>query len=527
MNDRNKSKVHALLKKRANTLPDKPFIYYQDSHVSYEKMDEISDRLAYSLLQLGISKGDMIAVVAPNQPEWLYTFFAAVKIGAPVVALNVRYRLAEFDYMLNNSQAKALVCIDSFGEFDFRQFFKENRSRFPSVEKYIYITSNKLQDDISLGDLCKTVVENQSLLEQAKQEVDETDTAIIIYTSGTTGKPKGAMISNKNILASASAQVEHFNIQATDVFIGSLPLNHVGGITCAVTSCLICGGSVVLIPSFRPDLVLQASAEYGITIMAGVPTMYVMMLNVSGIDKYDLSSVRYCIAGGSNVEPQLCTAISKTFPGAKLLNLYGLSETSGACVLSSLDDGVEKVSESIGVVIDNFKVKVVDGNGNELPAEQIGELVFKGDCVISGYLGMEKETADNFRNGWVYTGDMGYIDNDGHIYLKGRKKEMYIQGGFNVYPVEIENVLTRHPKVAMAAGFGVPDPVFGEVGRFYIVTKPGEVLTEEELFNYCKQNLADYKIPKQFEFADDLPLTPAGKIHKSLLKEKYLAPGGC
>jgi fatty-acyl-CoA synthase len=282
----------------------------------------------------------------------------------------------------------------------------------------------------------------------------------------------------------------------------------------------------VLVPSFHPKEVLEATDKHKVTIFAGVPTMYVMVLNYSDFKKYDLSSVRMCIVGGSNVEPQLCQDISKNFPNARVMNLYGLSETSGACVLSRLDDGIEKVSESIGVVIDNFKVKVVDDKRQELPTGEIGELAFKGDCVAKGYFGLEEETRESFGlDGWLYTGDVGYLDEDGYVYLKGRKKEMYIQGGFNVYPAEIENLLIKHPKVAVAAGIGVPDPVFGEVGRFYIIPKEGMEVTEDELMKYCREKLADYKVPKQFVFVKELPLTPAGKINKSLIKQWYHEKG--
>lgn len=514
--------INHYLKKAVQDFPDKPFLYYGGLQISYRELDEITDRLAYSLLKTGIERGDRIAVVAPNQPEWLFTYFACVKIGAAVVALNVRYRMAEFEYMLNNSGCKALVCVREFGGFDFSGFFEENRARFPTVEKYIYIGGGS-GAGIAFEDLIGHDPPDREALDRAMEKIGESDTAIIIYTSGTTGKPKGAMITNRSILASAMAEVDHFSLAGEDVYIASLPLNHVGGITCTITTAMVQRSSVVLIPGFRPDLVLEAIEKHRVTVFGGVPTMYVMMFSFPEFERYDLSSVKVCIAGGSNVEPQLCANITRAFPNARLLNLYGLSETSGACVLSRPDDPPEKVGESIGVVIGDFKVRVVDGDGKDLPPGEIGELAFKGDCVAAGYYGLQKETGEAFVDGWVFTGDMGCVDSEGYIYLKGRKKEMYIQGGFNVYPVEIENVLTRHPKVLVAAGIGVPDPVFGEVGRFYIIPSPGENLTVEEIIACCRQNLADYKVPRQIEFVTELPLTPAGKVHKALLKEKYLS----
>lgn len=514
--------IHRFLEKTVRNFPEKPFLYYGDQKITFRELDAISDRLAYSFLNMGIVRGDRIAIIAPNQPQWVYTYFAAAKIGAAVVALNVRYRMAELDYMLNNSRSKALVCVDEYADFDFSGFFRENKARFPTVENFIYIGGG-FTEGIAFEDLLQGEIPDRECLERAKEKVTESDTAIIIYTSGTTGKPKGAMITNRSILASARAEVDHFSLTGEDVFVGSLPLNHVGGITCTITTSLIKGASVVLIPGFRPDLVLEAMERYKITVFGGVPTMYVMMLTFPGFGKYDLSSVRICIAGGSNVDPRLCEDIVKAFPNARLLNLYGLSETSGACVLSRPDDPVQKVGESIGVVIGDFEVRVVGEDGSSLPAGEVGELTFRGDCVAGGYFGLKQETEEAFREGWILTGDMGCLDKEGYIYLKGRKKEMYIQGGFNVYPVEIENLLARHPKVLAAAGIGVPDRVFGEVGRVYIIPKPGETLTEEDITGYCRQNLADYKVPRQIVFVGELPLTPAGKVHKFLLKEWYLA----
>ena len=321
---------------------------------------------------------------------------------------------------------------------------------------------------------------------------------------------------------SARAQAVHIGARPEDVVIGSLPLNHVGGITCGVATMLVAGGSVALVPYFRPDLVVEAVRRHRVTIFAGVPTMYHMVFGYPGFSPADFSSVRLCIVGGSSVEPRLATQIANTFPWAQLINLYGLSESSGACIMSPLGEPVDKVATSIGVPIGDFRVKVVDNERRDVPAGETGELVIYGDCVAKGYYGLPEATRETFgADGALYTGDMGYLEPDGHVVLRGRKKEMYVQGGFNVYPVEIENLLMKHPKVAMVAGIGVPDPVFGEVGRFYVVPRPGAQLTAEELLAYCRENLADYKVPRQFVFVDELPLTPAGKIHKALLRQWY------
>jgi len=515
--------VYSALRHQAQERPNKTFLYYEDRAISYADMDNLSANLAASLLDLGIRRGDRIGLAALNQPEWLVTFLAASRIGASIVTLNVRYREAEFDYMLNQSGAETLVCLASTPDLDFKQFLDRLRDRIPRVSRYIFIGESDypFEGGLRFDDLVDHSPSRTGVLDSST-EVTPLDTAIILYTSGTTGRPKGAMITQRSILASAQAQVEHWSIAEDDISVGHLPFNHVGGITCTIMVALLTGSSVVLVPSFNPQVVLDIIQRYKVTVFGGVPTMYVMLLSSPSFAETDLSSVRLCAAGGSNVEPELCRSISSGFPNGSVLNLYGLSESSGACVLSKLDDDLLTVSATLGVPIGDFQARVIGENGEVQGVDEVGELQIKGDCVAAGYYGMPEETAQTFSSdGWLSTGDMAAIRADGHIELKGRRKEMYIQGGYNVYPVEVENVLGMHPKVAIAAGIGVPDPVLGEVGRFYIVPKPGELPTPEELELYCRERLADYKVPKQFVIRSELPLTPVGKVAKAKLREEW------
>jgi acyl-CoA synthetase (AMP-forming)/AMP-acid ligase II len=279
--------------------------------------------------------------------------------------------------------------------------------------------------------------------------------------------------------------------------------------------------AIELIPMFDPNVVIQQALANPPTIMAGVPTMLVLLMMNEKFGSLKTDPIRLVITGGSNAEPSLLKGLYDAFPKATVMNLYGLSESSGGLVISPWDSDFEKTVKSIGKMVAGFKVKAVDKEGQELPCGEIGELCFKGAAIAAGYFRMPEETAAAFdADGWLHTGDMGYIDEDGYIALMGRLKEMYLQGGFNVYPVEVENLISKHPKVAMVAGIGVPDPVLGEIGRYYIIPKPGEDLTQEEIKSYCRERLADYKIPKQVVFRSELPLTPVGKIMKSKLKEE-------
>jgi fatty-acyl-CoA synthase len=487
------------------------------------RFDELTDRVAAGLLARGVRRGDRVGLLGLNTPRWLAAFFGAARIGAVVVPLNARYREEELSYMLGQSGARTVISAGAAAGFDFAAFFDGFRERIPGVRDYVFFDGG-FPGSGSFDDLAATTPD-RAVLAEARAAVGPADPLMILYTSGTTGRPKGAVITHRGILASASAQAAHFGTGEDDVLLGHLPLNHVGGITCTVMAALVSGASVALLPAFGPEAALEAVERHRVTFLGAVPTMFVLMLGHESFARRDLSSVRTCTAGGSNVEPALGEAIRRGFPRASLYGLYGLSESSGACVLSRTDDPPETVARTLGVVIGDFEARVTGPDGAVLAPGETGELQIRGDCVAAGYWDMPEETAEAFSpDGWLATGDMAELEPDGHLVLRGRRKEMYIQGGFNVYPVEIENVLAAHPKVAMAAGIGVPDEVLGEVGRFYVVPAQGvEPPTAEELTGHCRERLADYKVPRQFVITAEVPLTPVGKIHKALLKERHLA----
>lgn len=380
--------INDILQKAVHTCPDNIFLCEDSKSLTYQQLDEVTDRLASAFLEEGLQRGDHLGILALNQMEWLITYFAATKIGVGTVALSARYRDSELEYMLNHSEVKAIVSIDKVPGFDFSEFFSGFQSKIPSVGKYIFIGEG-FEGSLSFSDLIKRSVD-ETTLNKHKAEVSPEDLAIMIYTSGTTGKPKGTMITHRSILASADAQVKHFQIGEKDTTIQSLPLNHVGGITCQVTVTLISKGKAVLIPEFRPEKVLTAIQQHKATLFGGVPTMYLMLFSHKYFAAYDLSSIRISFIGGSNVEPALCHEITKSMPNTKLVSLYGLSESSGACILSKPSDSIEKVQTTIGVPIGDFIGKVVDGNRQEVEPGKMGELALKGDCLAKGYYRDEK-----------------------------------------------------------------------------------------------------------------------------------------
>ncbi len=500
-----------------------PFLLGEDGvDWTFADVDQHSDRLAAGLLAAGLRPGDRIAVAAPNSPEWVVTWFAAAKIGAVLVTLNVAYREREFEYMLNQSSTTMLVCVDEHRDFDFVEFLEGLRDRTPTVRHFVTLGKRTVEGGVGWSDL---LVEGPDVapIREASAAVQPDDPAVVLYTSGTTGDPKGAVLTHRGILASATAQVEHLGQRGDDVAIGHMPLNHVGGMTCTLTAAMVAGGSVALLAGYHPATALQTVVDRRVTLFVGVPTMYALMLALPEFAEADTSSVRTCVIGGSNVEPELGRRIISVFGGARLANLYGLSETSGGCVISAPDDDLDTLVSTIGIPTGDFTARVVDDEGRVLAPETEGELQIAGDCLAAGYWGRPDETGATFRpGGWLATGDMAVLRPDGRIALRGRKKEMYVRGGYNVYPAEIENVLAEDPSVAMSAVIGLPHPLYGEIGMAYVVAAADAVVDTDRLLERCRGQLAKYKVPEEILVVDSLPLTPSGKVRKVALREEHL-----
>lgn len=527
--------VHATFAARVESHPGAPFLHTGGEEISFAEISAAVDSMARAWLQMGLVHGDRIAIAAANSREWLVTYLSAAKIGAVLVPLNVVYRDREFIHMLNQSGTRVLVCDAAAGDFEFGPFLARISAEVPGVERFVFICSGEERSVGATGgsptgppgSVRWEELESSGPADrlEAPAAVEPHHPLAIIYTSGTTGTPKGAVMTHGSALASAAGQVRTFNQDSDDVILGTMPWNHVGGITATLGTCLLTGGSVALLPRFHPELVAAAVAQAGVTMMVGVPTMYKMMLGSEAFQDLDVASVRLCVAGGSNVEPALAHAIAGRFPGVRLANLYGLSETSGACIISPVQDSLDTVSTTIGTALSGFEARIVDDLGSPLPTGVTGELQVRGGGIAGGYWDMPGATEATFtRGGWLFTGDICSMSDDGHVTLLGRKKEMYVRGGYNVYPAEIENVLGAHPTVAMCAVIGIPDPVFGETGCAFVVPAPGETVDPEALREMCRSTLAEYKVPDRVEIVDSLPMTPAGKIRKVELAVPAPAP---
>ncbi len=489
---------------------------------SWRQVAEASAHLAGQLRQRGLGRGDRIGIILPNQIEWLLTYFAAAQIGAAVVGLNVRYRETELDFMLTDSRVKAVVAPAQYAGFDYVDFFARRRGQYPQLEHTWFLADAAVLPDGT--DFRSLLLPGAAPVPAGAASPD--DLLMVIYTSGTTGRPKAAGLTHRSQLASAWAQCTHTRMTADDLLQLAMPFNHVGGITCGILAMLLGGGTCELVPVFHPDTVLDMARLHPPTLLVGVPTMLTLLLMSPRLADADFSRLRLIVVGGSTVDAPLLHRLQQAFPGVAFMNLYGLSETSGAIVMTPWDASAEALVGSIGAPLAGARVRIVDTQGATLDAGEVGEICVHGAGVIPAYVGSHGEVGAFDDLGWLSTGDVGYQGADGLIYLMGRKKDMFIQGGYNVYPAEIEAVLASHPEVVMAAGIGVPDPVLGEVGRFHVVRRPGSTLDAQALQDHCRERLADYKVPRQIVFSEALPMTPAGKIHKAALRQQAADEGG-
>ncbi|WP_040778752.1 class I adenylate-forming enzyme family protein [Nocardia pneumoniae] len=506
-------RIHDLLASAADAASSSVGWVFKDREWTFREMNERSDRIAAGLLRKRIRPGDRVAVLSTTTPDWIAVYFAAAKIGAVLVGLSVRYRETELAHIISDSGARMVITVPSHEGTDFLSVLAKLRPGLPQLETVVTFGEG---GDATFDELLEAPTGDRRLAE-AEAAVTPLDPVMIIYTSGTTGKPKGATLTHGSQLAAAQAQARHMRLHNRDVLPAAVPLNHVSGITCCVLAALVAHARVILLETFDPREIAALFGTADLTLWLGVPTMHTLLLNRPELDMVDTSKVRLVVTGGANAEPSLLERLTTRFPNATVMNLYGLSETSGAVVMTSWDDDRDTLAHSIGRPLAGVEMKIADSAGIEVPIGQTGELLVRSPSLMGGYRNMPHETADVIDEGWLHTGDMACVSTQGSIALRGRAKEMFVQGGFNIYPVEVENVLTAHPAVVMAAGVGVPDPVLGEIGRYYVVLAPGAETAEGDLKAFCAARIADYKVPKEIMIREELPLTPAGKIQKSSL----------
>ncbi len=488
------SKLHAA----ADTRPDHPAIRLDDLVLTYAQLREAAGQAATLLTSLGVEPGDRVGLMLPNIAAYPVAFYGALAAGAIVVPMNPLLKSREVAYYLGDSGAKVV--------FAWQAAAAEAAKGAADVGAQVITV-----DDADLSSRLDGVSARTTWAGAAGD-----DDAVILYTSGTTGKPKGAELTHDNLTRNASLTARTLlKNSSDDVVMGCLPLFHVFGLTCALNATIVGGGTLTLLPRFDPGKALQIIERDKVTIFEGVPTMYSAMLHHQAERRPDTSSLRLCISGGAAMPVEVLRNFEREFD-CMILEGYGLSETSPVASFNH-PDKVRKPG-TVGTPVEGVEMRLVDGDGNDVPPGEVGEIAIRGHNVMKGYWGKPEATAEAIPDGWFRTGDMGRVDDDGYYSIVDRKKEMIIRGGFNVYPREIEEVLHEHPAVAEAAVVGIPHAGLGEEIGAAVALKPGASATEDELRAFVKERVAAYKYPRHVWLVDELPKGPTGKILRREVK---------
>ena len=525
-----------LLTSTAKDYPQNTAIVYFGKRITYRELDDAVNRFANALSKVGVKKGDKVALFLPNIPQFVISYYGAIRMGAIETAISPLYREREVEHQLNDSETETIVVLDAL---------------YPVLEKVLANTKVKriivtsLKEYMPsvlafLGSLLKKIPSHkverapnihffQELLnknEANPPKVDANPTEDLValqYTGGTTGISKGAMLTHLNLVSNAVACDEWLRSEKTkDVFLTVLPLFHIYGMTTGMNAPIYLGGKMIMLPRFDAASTFQAIQKHKVTVFCGAPTMYAMLLAHPDLKKYDLTSIRFCISGSAPLPPEVQKKWMEV-TGGVLVEGYGLTESSPVTHCNPLDKSMKTVKVgSIGLPWPDTDAKIMDTETGqrELAPGEDGELAVKGPQVMKGYWKMADESAAVLRGGWLYTGDIGKMDEDGYFYITDRKKDLVKYKGYSVYPREIEDVIYEHPAVKLCAVIGKPDPVASEIPKAFIVLKEGQTATENEIKQFVNSKLAPYKAVREVEFRKELPMTLVGKVLKRVLLEE-------
>ncbi len=472
----------------------------EDVELTYGALDVASQLVAGLLASRGVVPGDRVGIMLPNVPYFPAVYYGVLRTGGVVVPMNPLLKGREVQFHLEDAGAKVLFAWHDFAD-------DAGKGADAAGTELVSVVPGELEQLLGEQEARPEVVDRA-----------DDDTAVILYTSGTTGTPKGAELTHGNLRRNVEVAAALFGMSADDVVFGGLPFFHSFGQTCALNATISTGGTVTLLPRFDPEKAFEIIQRDKVTILEGVPTMYSALVNHPAGDRCDTSSLRVCVSGGSALPGEVLRGFEEKF-GAAILEGYGLSETSPVASFNHPDR--ERKVGSIGTPIAGVQMKVVDDEGNEAPPGEVGEIAIKGHNVMKGYWQRPDATEEVMHDGWLRTGDLARVDEDGYFFIVDRKKDLIIRGGYNIYPREIEEVLYEHPAIAEAAVIGVPHSELGEEVGAAVTLMEGESVDEDALREHVKEQLAAYKYPRYIWFLDELPKGPTGKI----LKREIETPG--
>jgi acyl-CoA synthetase (AMP-forming)/AMP-acid ligase II len=529
--------IGVFLEKMVKKIPNREFMVYPDRDLrfTYHEFNERVNLFAKGLLEIGLVPGDHLGIWARNVPDWLTVAFATAKIGIVLVTVNTAYKIHELDYVLRQSDMKALAIIDGFRDVDYVQTLYElvpelksqergklKSKEFPHLENVIYLGQEKHRGMYNTNELMLLgKYGNDEEFKRIKSSRNNEEVINMQYTSGTTGFPKGVMLTHRNILNNGYYIGERQKLTEEDRVCLPVPLFHCFGIVLGVLAVVTHGGTMVMVELFDPLLVLAAVQKERATAVYGVPTMFIAEFTHPMFDMFDLSSLRTGIMAGSPCPIEAMKKVMEDMNMNEVTIAYGLTEASPVFTQTSVDDPIEKKVETVGTAMPHIEVKIIDPNtGSTLGPGQTGEIVCRGYNIMKGYYNMPEMTAEAIeKDGWLHSGDLATVDKDGYYSIVGRIKDMIIRGGENIYPREIEEFLYTMPGIKDVQVVGIPDEKYGEIVGAFIILEEKSTLSEEDVRDYSMTKIARYKVPKHVFFVREFPLTASGKIQKFKLRE--------
>lgn len=502
------------LERGRRLFPDKLALIFEGQKWTYQELDRAANRMANCLQQLGVQKGDRVALLLPNIPEFIFGYLGILKIGGIVVSISVMLKSDELQFILNDCEAKVVVTDTTLVSHVVKDDLAHLKYLLVAADGETSLSLYKgdgkgSEQMLALEDLMVAASPEAKAIEMASD-----DPAAILYTSGTTGFPKGATLSQGNLMSNLYSLLHCYGIKPEDRLLLFLPLFHCFGQNAILNPALAACATIVLVQRFKPEEVLETVRKEGITMFFGVPTVYIKLLKLN-LTEAQLQCIRYYFSAAATLPPTIAGQWQQRYKHY-IHEGYGLTETAPC---STYNHNLKYQPGSVGMPIENVDMKVVDAEDNELPPGKRGEIVVRGPNVMLGYWNRQKETEKVLKDGWLHTGDIGYVDEMGYFYIVDRAKDMINMSGFNVYPTEVERILYQHPAVHEAAVYGLPHSEKGEQVCANIKLHNGAAVKPEDLQEFCRQRMATYKVPQVIKFVDSLPKNPTGKILKRVLRE--------